>query len=271
MWQASRWNGESAFTLSTADWNAIVSLDRGRLVHFGPAASGANLLASQPDRNHEEGWGGHRVWCGPQQEWSAIWPPATSWEMSGAARWSADATTLELTMPPSPDGWPDVTRVYRLDGTDLVCGVRLAGGTRDAQVMQILQTPPETVVALRWLTDPATGEALRILRSDTNPGLTGLPPHATRDGDALSLRFLSLPLKLAFATQPLIARQAAGTLLLEKGSDSGRVTRTPDDGLYTQLYLGAPGHGNVVELEQMSPAFAPATSGTSEMRLHLAP
>ncbi|WP_404423948.1 hypothetical protein [Nibricoccus sp. IMCC34717] len=270
-WLESRWNGESAYTATHDRWKAIVSLERGRLVHFGPLDSGANLLAAQPDRNHEEGLGGHRVWCGPQQEWAAIWPPAQSWENAGAARWATNGPTLELTMPPSPDGWPDVIREYRIEGNELVCGVRLLGGKRDAQVMQILQTPPETVVEMRWLTDAATGEALRILRFDTQPDFCGLPPHVTREGDRLSLRFRSLPIKLAFATQTIVARQSAGTLQLSKGADSGQVTRTPDDGLYTQLYLGAPKHGNVIELEQMSPAFAPDTGARAEMRLSLAP
>ncbi|MDX2186071.1 MAG: hypothetical protein SFV32_03990 [Opitutaceae bacterium] len=268
-WLETRWNGESAYSAHTGTWKAVVSLDRGRLVHFGPADTDYNFLASDATKDGEEGYGGHRVWFGPQQEWSAPWPPPEAWEHAGAARWHASEASLELEMPPSPDGWPNLVRVYRVESDRLVCGVRASGGTRPAQVMQILQTPPGTRVVLQCIRDENTQEWMRVLRKDQDHGSLILPEHVRRDGDTVHVEYRNSPIKLAFATQPITAIRGEYTLIVSKGEERGPIAATPDDGLYTQIYLGAPKHGNVVELEQLSPAFAAGSGGLAEMVLEL--
>ncbi|MBE2212306.1 MAG: hypothetical protein IAE82_00430, partial [Opitutaceae bacterium] len=49
-WVETTWRGERAFVSESAGWRAIVSLERGRLVHFGPAGADDNLLFVSPER-----------------------------------------------------------------------------------------------------------------------------------------------------------------------------------------------------------------------------
>ncbi|HYF73859.1 MAG TPA: hypothetical protein VD864_13605, partial [Nocardioides sp.] len=61
-WQETTWRGEAAFEASAGGWRAFVSVERARLVHFGPADEAVNLLFETERRDHPQGWGGHRVW-----------------------------------------------------------------------------------------------------------------------------------------------------------------------------------------------------------------
>ena len=78
-WSGTTWHGERAYELVTAQWRAVVSVERGRLVHSGPAEEGArNLMLETATRADRMGWSGHRVWLGPQQ-----WPPKWGWRVPG--------------------------------------------------------------------------------------------------------------------------------------------------------------------------------------------
>ncbi|HRH76686.1 MAG TPA: hypothetical protein PK129_04990 [Cellvibrionaceae bacterium] len=45
------------------------------------------------------------------------------------------------------DGWPRLTRSYGWEEGRFICGVEIHGGTRPAQIIQILQVPPDTGIA----------------------------------------------------------------------------------------------------------------------------
>ena len=49
IWKETVWRGETAFEARTVGWRAIVSVQRGRLVHFGPVDDGTNLLYESPE------------------------------------------------------------------------------------------------------------------------------------------------------------------------------------------------------------------------------
>ena len=53
-WSSTTWNGEQALTSSSGSgWRAVVSVERGRLIHFGPEETGRNLLFAP---EVAEGW-----------------------------------------------------------------------------------------------------------------------------------------------------------------------------------------------------------------------
>lgn len=269
VWSPVRWNGEQAYVATTATLKAIVSIERGRLVHLSPADSDDNLLFAPATRNEPTGWGGHRVWLGPQLTWRATWPPPAAWEKSAAEQVRADGARLELAMPDAGDGWPRLTRVYAIVAGRLACGVRVSGGgTRDAQVVQILQTLPKTTVDLR----PAPGAAapLGFLLAPPISGRThALVPTAdteqmTRTETGVRLRYITKMEKLAFPPQEIVAHSDAVTLRVARGQTRGTEVGAPDEGFYTQVYLGD-NHAPFVELEQLSPlwkAGEPAEFGT---------
>src|SRR3954469_546970 len=105
-WHATTWQGERAITAASAGWKAIVSLERARLVHFGRDDSETNLLFAPATTHDPAGWGGHRVWLGPQATWAGGWPPPAAWEQSGAESFSLSDGTLRLVIPDAGDGWP---------------------------------------------------------------------------------------------------------------------------------------------------------------------
>jgi hypothetical protein len=259
-WIPVPWHDESAYEIKTADWRAIVSVDRGRLVHFGPVDSDTSFVYAAEARNSPAGWGGHRVWLGPQNAWSPFWPPPAAWERSAAETTTPDGARLTLVMPAAGDGWPRLTRVYEIveDG-QLACRVRLSGdGTRDAQIMQIVQTRPS-----ENLTVPIAATAEAPL------GCMLLPPFRgrreimplTKPLDYMSIEDGGLrihhpaPLdKIAFAPQALVPRYAGGVLHLARGRSVGAEAGAPDRGYYTQVCPGQDGTP-AIELEQMSPLY----------------
>lgn len=271
IWTETTWRGERALVSTAEGWRAIVSLERGRLVHFGPAGAEENLLFVSPERSPEGGWGGHIVWLGPQIEWPAIWPPLAAWERSAPAGHALREGWLELAMPESGSGWATVTRAYRWDGDALLCRVSVAGGAHPAQVMQIVQVPAAAVVRVARVTPTAAAPAgffvLRVGQQDQVVREFPWPAHATREADgALAWRPTGTVIKTGFAPQPLVATIGAYELTLAPAGETGTVVGAIDDGFTTQLYLGREGVP-FIELEQLSSRFTAGGEASATMRL----
>lgn len=273
-WAVSTWHGETAYAIETSRWRAIVSIDRARLVHFGPAGSDENLVYA-PETMHEPiGWGGHRAWLGPQLEWAAIWPPAAAWESRPPDAIEARDSRLELTMAQTGDGWPRISRLYEIEAGQLACRVQIhPGGTRAVQVMHVLQVtmPPEltATVAPREgfphgfvLLPPIGG---RKMTTSPDP----LPTQVERRAAPLvALRRGDRPEKYGFAPQTLVASGERHELHVGRGPVAGFEVGAPDEGFYSQIYLG-PSSSTVIELEQLSPRFKAGEAAEFTMLLEV--
>jgi hypothetical protein len=253
VWTPLTWRGENAFVLTTAHWRAIVSIERGRLVHFGPASEEANLLFAPATRDDPFSWGGHRVWFGPQSLWG--WPPPVQWERSAAERATPSGARLELLVPDARDGWPRMIRIYELAEGKLACRVRAEGGTRSVQVMQILQTATTTEVDVTPRLSAAWPRGYVRVGGSLGPPLQAefsQPQVVTAIGEDLRLRYTGVVDKLAFPPQALRAHVAGHLLRVDFGGSQGPEVAAPDAGFYSQVYLGE-ASSPVVELEQLSP------------------
>ncbi len=270
-WQAVSWRGERAYELVAGRWRAIVSVERGRLVHFGPAGAGAaNLLFESASREDPFSWGGHRVWLGPQALWG--WPPPDAWDRAAAERVTLVDGRLELLMPDAGDGYPRLTRIYEAAGDRLACRVAVSGGTRSVQVMQILQMPPTTTAELRPVATAKWPRGYFRVGGEMGPveqpdlplpeGLTEL------EGGTVRMAYFGRSEKLAFAPQTILADTPEGALRLEFGECRGLAAAVPDDGYFTQVYVGHPG-APVVEIEQLSPRWVPGVDAEFSMYVDL--
>ena len=237
-------------------------------MHFSRAA-GNNLLFSPPTRTEPHGWGGHRVWLGPQSSWSSPWPPPAAWEHSAAERVTIDKNRLEFAIPPASDGWPSFTRVYRWEGERLHCGVAIAaGGTRDFQVVHIVQMPVGTEITARLLPKPGSKNGyIGLPRGGRSAAaeLTEPPPQAVIEGHLIRLTHRREVEKLGFVPQPLLGRIGETTLQVNRGAFTGSAISEPDGGFFTQVYLGA--EEPFVELEQLSPLWKRGTAVAAEIIL----
>jgi hypothetical protein len=270
-WSETTWNGERAVAADSEGWRAVVSLERGRLVHFGPADAGENLLHVSTERGPDGGWGGHIAWLGPQIEWPAIWPPLAAWERSAAVSHAVRDGWLELALPESGGGWARLTRAYRWDGDALLCRVSVTGGAHAAQVMQIVQVPASAVVrvvqAVPSTEAPSGFYLLRVGVPDQVVREFSWPAHAVREADgALTWRPTGTVIKVGFAPQPLVATIGAYELSLAPAGETGVVAGAIDGGYTTQLYLGREGTP-FIELEQLSSRFAAGADASATMRL----
>lgn len=262
-WSPTTWNGEVSLTSTSQGWKAVVSLARGRLVYFGPADQDANLLFAPPTQDDPAGWGGHRLWLGPQSTWAKIWPPPAVWENSGPESFMSDGGKLRMVLFEAGDGWPRLTRTYRWAGAKLICGAELSGGTKPAQVIQIIQVPRTTLVEAQARPEASAPAGYVLLPAGQTPRLMtefAQAAHVTRDGTALQLRHLDRVLKLGFRPQTLAGRSTTLALQVSRGSENGPVLASPDQGFFTQVYLG--GHEPFIELEQLSPVFAPGPAAS---------
>ncbi len=270
-WSATTWRGERAYELVTARWRAVVSVERGRLVHFGPAAAGArNLMLETATREDRMGWSGHRVWLGPQSLW--VWPPPAAWEFAAAESVKLSGNRLELLVPDAGAGYPRFTRIYEPAGGRLACRVAVAaGGTRAVQVMQILQTPPETKVELRTAPSAKWPRGYFRVGGAVGPNLRPdlpLPAGVEEVAGGVVVSIADKSDKLAFPPQTLVAQIGGYRLALECGESRGPVEAAPDDGFYTQVYIGEP-RAPVVEIEQFSPQWRAGAAGEFSMYLSL--
>ena len=269
-WTIQPWKGEHAFVSSAGAWRAVVSTDRGRLIYFGPSAKEQNLLFAPETRNHPAGWGGHRVWLGPQDRWQVGWPPPKAWEASHAAVIAVEGGRLRLTMPDAGDGWPRVIREYSWQGESLHCRVEMKGGTRDAQIIQIVQVPPSAVVTTKAFPTESAPHGFVQVHLGRHPSpqanFASLPQVQPGAADLLELRFNGHSEKLAFRPQPLVARIGAYELRLARVSAATGAKQEPDDGYFTQVYLGE-GSSSLIELEQLSPLYAGGADSFLELEL----
>ncbi len=268
-WSTTTWRGERAYALSSGRWLAIVSVDRGRLVHFGPVAEGKNLLFEVASRETKFSWGGHRVWLGPQSLWG--WPPPDAWERSAAEQVRVTGDRLELLMPDAGRGFPRLTRIYESAGESLACRVAVAGGTQAVQVMQILQTPQSTTADLK--PEPSAQWPRGYFRCGGAVGPSMQPEFPVPDGvqetpGHVRISFAGKSDKLAFPPQALVSHVGAATFSLAFGESRGAELAAPDAGFYTQVYIGDAG-APVVELEQLSPQWQAGESAESSMYVDL--
>lgn len=267
-WTATTWHGEPAYASVSAGWRAVVSVTRARLMHFGPAGSDVNLLLAPPTRANPNRLGGHRVWLGPQAEWRGGWPPPAAWEYREPAAVAAKDGALRLTMPPTGDDWPQLTRTYHWDGAALVCGAEFSGGKRPAQLVQIFQVPPAMTAEARVLPEADFPAGYVRLPSTAGPFAARFPPpvHASLAGDTLTLRHTGAVGKFGFRPQVLLGRLDGYELRVARGAQTGEVAGDPDEGFHTQIYLSG-AHEAFVELEQLSPLFAPGKPARFEVIL----
>ena len=266
-WQPVTWLNEKALVSVSHGWKALVSLERGRLMRFGPADNEVNLLLAPPARDNPNIWGGHRVWLGPQSSWSKIWPPPREWELSGPETHAIRDGELRLTMADAKDGWPRVTRTYRWNETTLICGVEMRGGSRPAQAIQIFQVPAATLVTVQ--AQPAEKFPTGYVRLPSMVSHFAAnfpqPVHVTRSGNDLTLRHVGVIEKLGFFPQSLTGQAGNYILTVARGAQTGTVVAGPDQGLFTQVYLG--GDEPLIELEQLSPLFAAGEPASSAVVL----
>lgn len=268
-WSATTWDGERAFTSVDEAWRAVVSVERARLVYFGSIDGGNNLLFVAVGPNNPAGWGGHRLWLGPQAEWPGGWPPPKAWEASAAASVKMAGDRLQLILADAGDGWPKLSREYFWKDHRLHCGACTSGGTRPAQMIHILQVPPDAVVEVAPIVSepaPRGYVQLHLGRQPSPQGKFPPPPHVTEAGEKLQLRFLNRTEKLGFMPQTLVARIGSTTLRVSRGECEGTVAGVPDDGFATQVYLGS-GASQLIELEQLSPRWT--TGGDAQFEVVL--
>jgi len=256
-WQPVDWNGEKALTSTSQGWKAIVSLERGRLMHFGPADQAVNLILAPVNRDNPNVLGGHRLWLGPQATWPQTWPPPKEWESSAPESFTNDGGLLRMVMADAGDGWPRLIRTYRWDGARLICGGELSGGQRSAQIIHIIQMPEATLVEAVALADATARAGYVLLPAGPVARLTAQfapPPHVSRAGRALQFHKAGSVLKLGFRPQTLAGRGQGLTLRVSRGVQTGLAAAAPDQGYFTQVYLAGP--EPFIELEQLSPQFA---------------
>jgi hypothetical protein len=273
-WVETTWQEEPALRSTSHGWTAIVSLDRGRLIHFGPADSGENLLFAPAAKDHPDGWGGHRVWLGPQSTWSGGWPPPAAWERSAAETTELRPDgSLVIVPPPAGDGWPRFLRTYRWQGARLICGVEVkARGERDYQIIQIVQMPDTTRVRATLRPEPEWPEGYVGLPRFGRRAMERLPqppPHASMEGRVMHLRHLGVAEKLGLRPKALYGIDLKNTVRVDRGTEAGDVLDWPDAGFLTHVYLG--GREPFVELEQLSPLWRAGTAATFELTLEPAP
>ena len=216
-WQATRWNGEQAFSSTSQGRKAVVSIDRGRLMYFGAADRDRNLLLAPASRANRDVLGGHRPWLGPQALWG--WPPAAGWEYRAPETVTTAGGVLRLPMPDVGAGWPRLTRTYRWDGARLVCGAEISGGTRAVQIIQIFQVPPQTVVTTQAHPEENFPAGYVELPSTAGPFAAKFSPprHVARGENTLTLRHMAEVVKLGFRPQTLAGTQDEFILLVGRG------------------------------------------------------
>jgi hypothetical protein len=267
-WRPAVWNGEPAWESRSGGWRAVVSAARARLMHFGPEGSDLNLLLAPPARDNPNFLGGHRLWLGPQTEWPAFWPPPAAWEYREAEKATVDGGVLRLAMGDAGPEWPRLVRTYRWQGSSLVCGAEMSGGTRAVQFIHILQVPADTLVRAEVHPADAFPTGYVRLLSSAGPFTSRFTPpaHAPLTGDVLTLRHTGEVGKYGFPPQGLVGTRSGHELVVTRGTQTGVVVDEPDAGFLSQVYL-SDARESFVEIEQLSPRFAAGQPASFEMIL----
>ena len=268
-WAPTIWEGENAFAATSEQWLAIVSVDRARLVYLGDRKMLHNLLFAPGSRDTRDGWGGHRLWLGPQTTWAHGWPPPDAWEKSKAESVEAHGGRLELRLPDAGDGWPRLARVYEWKEGRLHCDAVSSGGTRPAQLIHIVQIPSSSEVEVRATPRsslPMGYAQIHLGRSPSPQPVFAVLPQVSERAGLLLLRPAVDAEKLGFEAQPLLARIGGSHLRVERGMGAGVALSTPDDGLVTQVYFGQSATP-FMELEQLSSLLQPGGEAHFEIIL----
>lgn len=267
IWVPTEWEGEAAFTLSTDQWVAIVSMERARLIHFGKNKNSDSNWLWAPERGRQFGWGGHVVWLGPQSGWG--WPPPKAWDGSAAEDVLVEGARLSLQLSDAGDEWPRVTRVYELVDSKLACRIEFEGGSRVAQAIHIFQTRKDAIAKARILQSQGEGRGMAQVpmyrRSEVIYDFE-LPDNIEVQGEQVLFRYSGEDEKLGFHPQDLISDLQNERLLVGRGLQQSNNAGSPDDGLFTQVYLGHPGWATI-ELEQLGPLHAPGDRAICEALL----
>ncbi len=250
-----------------ADWRAEVDPAGGRLTSLGPIG-GRNLL-SEPARDEGGGFGGHRVWLGPQTEWEVFWPPPDNWEFSAADRITVSSDgSLSVVSPSAGSNAPALHRTYRwiADGR-LECVVEwFESRPAGRQAIQIFQIAPGAVVEAEARPESPAPRGYVLLPLLDRPGLLRkfrAPPQVRRAGRRVILERAATEEKFGFAEQPLRARWPDRLeLILHPGPGRGEVIDDPTEGYPTQVYLGSDAWP-LIEIEQLSPRLRPEAPGGS--------
>jgi hypothetical protein len=171
-------------------------------------------------------------------------------------------------MAEAGDGWPKLTHTYHWAGASLICGAEFSGGTRPAQFIHILQMNPAVVVDAIVQPEPDFPAGYVHLLSTAGPFAARFDqaPHVTRSNNILTLRHTRTVGKFGFRPQALTGKIDGYTLHVSRGRQIGEAVGEPDAGFYTQVYLSG-ANESFVELEQLSPLFAPGASARFEMVL----
>lgn len=267
-WRETTWNGERVFVASSAGREAIVSADRARLVYFGLEHEARNFLFLPSSRRDPAGWGGHRVWLGPQTDWAKNWPPPAGWDAMPPEHIKVDGPRLEFAIADAGGGWPRITRIYFWRDGKLHCDARMSGGSRPAQIIHIVQVP--ATVAAEMDATPSSDVPRGFVQVHLGRGLVPVkqfpePSQVTDAAGKLQVKFSGKMDKFGFTPQPILARlESGGTMRIERGAETGNAVSTPDEGFATQIYLGST-RGPVIELEQLSPLFPAGADASFEI------
>ncbi|MDX2079255.1 MAG: hypothetical protein SFU53_00580 [Terrimicrobiaceae bacterium] len=263
-WQRGRSeDGAKVWRADSGGWTAEVEPTRGRLTFLGPTGGRNFLLRPEPDGL---GFGGHRVWLGPQTEWPVFWPPPANWENKAAARTrqTRDGTLIVDGADGGPQS-PAIRREYRWisDGA-LECTVSWKETTtKGRQAIQILKIDPKAeVFAERAPTKSAPLGFIQLPIAGRPATHTHFAPsdHVKIQGRSVRFRRAQAEEKFGVPSQSLIARWADAEIHLHPRGQFGRAVGEPDGPFSSHIYLGA--HDlEVVEIEQLSSRLVPERPG----------
>ena len=238
---------------------------RGRLTFLGNI-DGKNLLNRPRRPVNNLDFGGHRVWIGPQIDWTPVWPAPANWESAPAASVRLlRSGWIEIISPAGPKGEAAIRRTYRWSREGLLtCSVSWKEtSARGRQAMNILQIENSANVQAR--AEPGTHAPLGFARIPTDAGQVvdtkiTCPPQAVIRGDRVFLRRGGRQEKLGFRPQPLTARWRTAELIMHPGRVWGLAGSDPDLGFRSQVYLGSD-EWPVLEIEQFTPRLRPILPG----------
>ena len=246
-------------------WRAEVEEARGRLTFLG-RAGGRNLLLRHTGAPDPLKFGGHRVWLGPQDEWSHFWPPPANWEMMPAEGVSLRGSSeLEVRSPKGPGTDESIRRRYRWSAPGvLACTVswtELVPSHR--QAINVFQLSENTEVIATPVPSPAAPMGyvqLPISGRSATRYVFAPPPQAETRESRLLLRRQPTEEKLGFPLQPLTARWKDAELTLVQGKVHGVPVSSPGADYPSHVYLGGDAWP-VLEIEQLSPRLRPQFPG----------
>jgi len=265
-WQKIESPGGVVWQSESDGWRAIVEPPRGRLTFLG-RVDGRNLLRRPPDPTEPLEFGGHRVWLGPQEEWTPFWPPPANWEMMPANRITLRRPwELEVVSPSGAGSDVAITRRYRWAGPGILeCTVlwteNLPAPRRSINIIQLAKN---AIVFAEAKPTPGAPNGYAQLPIHGRPGTQqkfASPPQVQRQGRHLTLTRRPTTEKLGFSQQTLTARWPDAELALVPGKVHGIPQTSPEADYPSHVYLGGDG-SPVVEIEQISPRLRPFLPGT---------